>query len=118
MVDEVVNNQQNWNGIDDVVISSSIVSPYLLENNRNEEKEELNDSSRMADDKVDKAINNRYNWNAIDIILCSTPELARFVSYCPIGQLQMSQMTKLKSSNSDSNLIPGQSKVQRADWGV
>jgi len=34
--------------------------PLFPENNRNEEKEELNDSPRMADDKVDKAINNRY----------------------------------------------------------
>ena len=51
-------------------------------------------------------------------VLCSTPQLARFVSYCPIGQSQMSRMTKLKSSNPDSNLIPGQSKVQGADWGV
>jgi len=54
----------------------------------------------------------------IFVILCSTPQLARFVSYCPIGQSQMSRMTKLKSSNPDSNLIPGQSKVQGADWEV
>jgi len=43
MVDEVVNNRQNWNMIDDIVILSSIVFPYFQENNRKEEKEELND---------------------------------------------------------------------------
>jgi len=40
------------------VILSSIASPYFPENNRNKEKEELNDSSRVADDKVDKVRNN------------------------------------------------------------
>jgi len=58
MVDEVVNNQENWNAIDDVVISSSITSSYFPENNRNKEKEELNDSPRMANNKVNKTINN------------------------------------------------------------
>ena len=58
MVDKMVNNQENWNRIDDVVISSSLASSYFPENNRNKEKEELNDSLRIADDKVDKAINN------------------------------------------------------------
>ena len=51
MVDEVVNNQQNWNAIDDVVISSSIASPQLPGNKGNEEKEELNNDPRAADDK-------------------------------------------------------------------
>jgi len=58
MVDEVVNNQENWNAIDNVVISSSIASLYFPENNRNKEKKELNDSLRAADDKVDKVRNN------------------------------------------------------------
>jgi len=58
MVDEVVNNQENWNAIDNVVIVSSIASLYFPENNRNKEKEELNDSLRAADNKVDKARNN------------------------------------------------------------
>jgi len=71
MVDEVVNNRQNWNMIDDIVILSSIVFPYFQENNRKEEKEELNDSPRAADDKVNKARNNQHNWNAIDIVHCN-----------------------------------------------
>jgi len=43
----------------------------LPENNRNKEKKELNDSLRVADDKVNKARNNRYNWNVIDIVYCN-----------------------------------------------
>jgi len=58
MVDKMVNNQENWNRIDDVVISSSLASSYFPENNRNKEKEELNDSPRMANNKVNKTINN------------------------------------------------------------
>jgi len=40
------------------VISSSIASPDFPENNRKEEKEKLNDSPRVADDKVNKVRNN------------------------------------------------------------
>ena len=56
MVDEVVNNRQNWNAIDDVTISSSITSPIASENKENGEKEELDDKSKRTDDKIDKAI--------------------------------------------------------------
>jgi len=58
MVDEVVNNRQNWNAIDDVTISSSITSPIASENKENGEKEELDDKSKRTDDKIDKAVDN------------------------------------------------------------
>jgi len=83
MVNEVVNNRQNWNAIDDVVTSSSIASPLSFQGTKkNEKKGELNNGPRAADDKsqwtagllkdttpsiVDEAINNQHNWNVIDI---------------------------------------------------
>jgi len=52
MVNEVVNNRQNWNAIDDVVTSSSIASPLSFQGTKkNEKKGELNNGPRAADDK-------------------------------------------------------------------
>jgi len=84
MVNEVVNNRQNWNAIDDVVTSSSIASPLSFQGTKkNEKKGELNNGPRAADDKSQwtaglleregrpqqstRQQNSWHNWNAIDI---------------------------------------------------